>query len=322
MLKTVDKNKVVDISKVRKKEMRNIFNQFLKLDIANGDAREDTIRAYKIHIEEFLNWSDRENVNPAALDKQDIKKYRQYLVDKGMKRATMALKLTVIRRFYQALIDNKVIAVNPAIGIKPPRKRVAVEEETKYLTVREAQRLLNSIPKDEKVKSLRDRAIIMLMMIEGLRTVEIFRANEEDIQKERALVRGKGKDSYIYPRVETLEVLDRYLRVKQREVNSLVDDKGTPLFIGIGNRAEGERLTRRGIRYIVDNYLEKTDLKRPGISCHALRHTCGTLLYQKTRDLKVVQEVLRHSDINTTARYSHIIEQREARYTEKIELDF
>jgi integrase/recombinase XerC/integrase/recombinase XerD len=81
---------------------------------------------------------------------------------------------------------------------------------------------------------------------------------------------------------------------------------GEPLFISIGKGGKpGRRLSRIGVNHTVGTYLVKAVLKWPGISCHALRHTCGHLLYQATRDPKVVQETLRHSSIITAGQYSH-----------------
>lgn len=75
-----------------------------------------------------------------------------------------------------------------------------------------------------------------------------------------------------------------------------------------GNRAGGKRISRRGVRQVVDFYLKKADLKRPGISDHALRHTAATLAYKYTHDLRGVQQMLAHADPKTTARYAHVID--------------
>jgi integrase/recombinase XerD len=83
---------------------------------------------------------------------------------------------------------------------------------------------------------------------------------------------------------------------------------GTPLVAAVGNRAGGQRLSRRGIRHVVDGYLRQAGLKRPGVSDHALRHTAATLAYKYTRDLRAVQHMLGHADPRTTARYAHLVE--------------
>ncbi len=137
-----------------------------------------------------------------------------------------------------------------------------------------------------------------------MRTVEITRANVDDVQPrddQRALlVRGKGHDRLIYLRQDVAEALDAYLETRGQV---LADALGEPLMTAVGNRAGGKRLSRRSVRTIVDAHL---DLKRPGVSNHALRHTGATLAYKYTHDLRAVQDLLGHADSRTTARYARV----------------
>ena len=300
--------------------MITAFANFLHIDVANGDARPDTIRTYKTHVAQWVKWCTNNLIDPQQATQHDVKAYRQCLVSEGMKHATIALKLTTIRRFYQAAIDSRYIESNPADNVKPPRERQAVQDSMNFLSAGEAELLFRAIPKSGTTKALRDKAIIAIMALEGFRAIEVNRACLEDIETlpgggTRILVHGKGKDGYIYPREDTLKAIQNYL-VTRGDIPS--DEQGTPLFTAVGNRAGGHRLTRDGIRDAIDFYLVKAGLKRQGLSCHGLRHTCGALLYQATRDIKVVQETLRHSDISTASRYSHIINRGEARYTNSI----
>ena len=80
-------------------------------------------------------------------------------------------------------------------------------------------------------------------------------------------------------------------------------------------------MDRRGIRYNVDKWLTRAGLKKEGISCHMLRHTCGTLLYKDTKDLQIVKQVLRHSNVNITSKYAHIYNKMDKRYTTGINLN-
>jgi site-specific recombinase XerC len=94
------------------------------------------------------------------------------------------------------------------------------------------------------------------------------------------------------------QVLDAYLDTRGRV---LPDALGVPLLTAVGNRAGGRRLSRRGVRTIVDGHLRRLDLKRPGLSDYALRHTGATLAYKYTHDLRAVQDLLCHADLPTTA---------------------
>lgn len=295
--------------------MLQAFAEFLYIDVASGDAREDTVRSYQSNVKAWVNWCRANAIDPVAATADTVKQYRKHLIDTGKKAGTISLKLTVIRRFYQAAVERGLVATNPALHVKAPRDRSAKEASTKFLTAGELEMLLRSIPKKGTVKDLRDMAIVRLMALEGLRDAEVMRANVSDIEPERILIHGKGKDAYIYPRKDTMAVLMAYRTARGQ---AKTDELGDPLFTAVGNRAGGARISRDGIRTAIDARLEKIGLKRPGLSCHALRHTCGTLLYQETKDLALVQETLRHSNPATTSRYVHIVNRAQVRATEAI----
>jgi integrase/recombinase XerC/integrase/recombinase XerD len=300
--------------------LHQLAGEWFRLDVANGDARPDTLDTYLNHLALWAEWCRDRGINPAHATQEDVKAYRQFLVTCEAKASTISLKLTTMRRFYQAAVDRKLIENNPVAGIRAPRDREA-KEKILYLSAGEAELLIRAVPKDGTLKSLRDRVLIALMAIEGLRRVEIMRGSVQDIETipnggRRILIHGKGKKGYIYPREDTLSALDEY-RTTRGSVDP--DHQGEPLFISVGKGGKpGGRLSRIGVNHIVDTYLVKAGLKRPGISCHALRHTCGHLLYLATRDPKVVQETLRHSNITTAGQYSHAEERSKTRHTQSI----
>ena len=157
------------------------------------------------------------------------------------------------------------------------------------------------------VEDLRDKAMLALMGLHGLRTIEVERASVEDWKPEAPLllVRGKGHDRVVYLRKDVAEAITAYL-IAREPVRT--NSAGTPLFAAVGNFAGGGRISRRGIRKTVDAYLTRAELKRPGVSGHALRHTAATLAYKHTRDLRGVQEMLGHSDPKVTTRYAHVVD--------------
>jgi integrase/recombinase XerC/integrase/recombinase XerD len=295
--------------------------EWLKLDVANGDASEDTVRTYLTHLGQWIGWCRTNGVKPGGATRDDMKIYRQFLVQCGAKHATMALKLTTVRRFYQAAVERGYLETNPVAGIRPPRERRA-SDRIPHLSAGDAELLFRAIPAGVDIQSLRDRAILSLMVLEGLRRVEINRANVEDIESLddveecRMLVRGKGKEAYIYPRPDTLVAISEY--IEQRGVVP-ADRQGAPLFCSVtkGHRTRG-RITRIGINWVIDHYLKEIGAKREGLSCHALRHTCGHLLYQATRDVRVVQETLRHATPAMAAKYAHIEDRKRVRNTAAI----
>ncbi len=297
------------------KQYLEVFAEFLRVEVAHGDAREDTLRTYRSHAHDFLRFLKKKGLQPSQVTYNIVNIYRKELVDRNLAHSTITLKLLAVRRFYDAAVSKGLLPINPAKGVRPPAKREA--EKKKHLTAEEAELLFQEVRNEKGVKGLRDKAMIALMALEGLRSIEVVKANTEDLKGGSMLIHGKERDDYIYPRKDTLEAIKGYICARGFVV---ADKKGTPLFTALSNYTRGKRLSRDGIRSIVNDYLEKAGLKVEGISCHSLRHTCGALLYQATRDLKAVQHALRHRDIKGASLYSHIIHQSEARYTEEIHL--
>jgi integrase/recombinase XerC/integrase/recombinase XerD len=319
------------ISRLTPADYTQLAGEWFNLDVANGDARADTIKTYGEKITHWFRWCAGAGVDPGNPHKEDIKLYRKYLIEretvdgtgvgKKLSHAYIQSLLTVVRRFYDGAVARGYLQGNPATAVKPPRNRTAKDQQVVHLTAGEAELLFRSLPAPEhSLKGIRDRVIIALMMLEGLRRVEIHRANVEDIEDSenggRILVHGKGKDGYIYPREDVMGLLKLYLNRRGQVTR---DESGEPLFSALskGGKPLG-RITRIGLSKLIDTLYSNAAISRPHLACHALRHTCGAQLYQQTRDVKVVQETLRHATIAMAAKYSHIQDRGKARHTQSI----
>lgn len=315
------------ISAITTNNLLVVFAEFLDIDVSAGDASADTLKTYTRQLYQFLQWCDRQQLNPVTLIKDDIKKYRHWMVKQQQyKPATIALKLAVVRRFYQAAVEKGLIAINPAAGVKPPREKFDPAEKITYLEAAEVEILFGVIPQDGSLKSARDRLMLGIMALEGTRTVELHRADIASVvrQGKNLGVRVEGKRSIrVVPLTPDLaRLLVEYLH--QRETNGEVLEPTRPLFISTGNNSRGKRISRRGIRTIVDTYLKLADLKHtPGrtISAHSLRHTAGTLALRSGADLRQVQDLLGHSDPRTTSIYTHVGDRWENNPALKLNID-
>ncbi|WP_019509147.1 tyrosine-type recombinase/integrase [Pleurocapsa sp. PCC 7319] len=315
------------ISTITTNNLLVVFAEFLDLDVSAGDAAMDTLKTYTRQLQQFLAWCDRRQLNPVAIVKNDIKKYRRWMIEqKGYKPATIALKLAVVRRFYQAAVEKGLIPINPAAGVKPPREKQDPAEKITYLEQVEVETLLATIPNDGKLKSARDKAMLAIMALEGTRTIELHRANISSLvrQGRNIGVRVEGKRSIrVVPLTPDIaNLLVNYLHL--RETRGEVLKPARPLFIATGNNSRGKRISRRGIRSVVDQYLKQASLKHtPGrtISAHSLRHTAGTLALRSGSELRQVQDLLGHSDPRTTSIYAHVADRWENNPALKLNID-
>ena len=135
------------------------------------------------------------------------------------------------------------------------------------------------------------------------------------------MIRGKcpkGILEPIYPCDETFAVLEEYLKAIPTDRTIKKDGVLTPLILSSSNRNLMGRISRNGIRSIMNKTLNACNLKNPGCTCHIFRHSCGTNLYQETKDLRLVQEVLWHRAPKITARYAHVADRLTKRYTSRL----
>ena len=303
---------VSKLTEISPDELTAAFAEFLRIDVADGDASTDTVRTYISQIQQYLDWCAYSGMNPALATRRRIKEYRRFLVEeKTYKPATIALKLSVVRRFYEAAVERGLILANPALGVKPPREKRDPAERITFLEKPELKQFLSAIADDGTLKSLRERALIEIMALEGPRTVEMHRANLSDVvqQGDELGIRVEGKRNIRIVPLTPLIAKSLKVYLEARLLAGEILEPSSPLFIAVGNRAGGCRLSRCGIRRIVDRYLHLCNLKhRPGrkLSAHSLRHTAGTLALRAGADLRQVQDLLGHADPRTTSIYAHV----------------
>lgn len=302
------------------------YEDVLKKYVAGGNPSEDTLKNYYGQIREFLSWCKDNDFKPLRLQEPHIILYRDFLIEKKQKVNTVAAKLNSIRKFYHIAQKFHIIQDNPAEDVKAPRDPDAALINIPSLSAGKLEYLFRAIP-NETEKELRDKVIIAFMAIEGLRTVEIHRMNEEDIniEQQTILIHGKGKNAMIYPRPDTFGLLLRYLdskdRFKMNRSKRYPTDDLTPVFTSTSNNMYGHRMIRQAVRDAVNKWLITAGLKEKGKAGHMLRHTCATLLYKETKDLKQIQETLRHSNINMSSKYAHLTDRQENRYTNSIPVE-
>lgn len=300
------------------------YKTLLARYLSQGEPSEDTLRNYYSAIDRYIKWCLENKCHPLKITEYQFMYYRDFLLKNKMKKGSIKSKLNAIKQFYNIAVKLNLIKSSPAkdVGVKAYEPNEI--SPLKFLTIEQLNHLLSIIPAydGKHMEYLRDRTIIMLMALEGLRTVEVYRMSVSDINwdMKTIYIHGKGHNDFIYPRQDVFDALKDYLKVRPSSLAS-VDKFGEPVFTAVSNFSRGKRLDRRGIRYNIDKWLNKAGYKKAGISCHMLRHTCGTLLYRSTKDLQIVKEVLRHSDINITSKYAHVYDQMNKRYSSTIKLN-
>ena len=266
------------------------FEKFLKYERNYSDH---TIRAYLTDLEEFYSFLESREMKMENLRSRDLNLYLLSLYNKNSK-STVSRKLTTLRSFFTFLVKREIIKSNPAKLIPLPKKEKKLPV---FLSVDEAFQLVQA-GNEEKVLVKRDKAILELLYSSGLRVSELSNIKILDIDRSQKIIKvsGKGNKERIVPYGSKAdEALTRYLRSR-----SELDPKEDYLFLN--NR--GIRLSSRSIERTVKKYALLSGISKK-ISPHSLRHTFATHLLGSGADLRSIQELLGHSSLSTTQKYTH-----------------
>ncbi|MCF0224797.1 MAG: tyrosine-type recombinase/integrase [Fibrobacter sp.] len=278
------------------------------------DVRPKSLDTYRKAIKNFLGYVAARGIRePSRLD---IIAYKEFLEAEGKKPTTGRLYLAAVKGFF-AWLEQEGLYRNIAAKVKGAKIEKGFKKD--YLTTNQARGLLESM-KRETPEEKRDFAIVLLSITTGLRTVEISRANIEDIRPAgdftALYIQGKGKDEkadFVKLAPKTEAAIFDYLTTRRGAVGE------SPLFAGIGNRNRGGRLSTRIISKLEKEALKGAGLVSSRLTAHSLRHTAATLNLQNGGTLEETKQLLRHANINTTLIYSHALERASNKSEMRIE---
>lgn len=233
----------------------------------------------------------------ASITTSEVFDFLSYLAndrDHSVEAAARARKLSAIKSFYKYLtIRTKQMQENPVQDLEYPKLRKSLP---KYLTFEQSSALLQAV---SGPNAKRDYAILMLFLNCGIRRSELVGLNLTDVYEDRIRVVGKGnKERFVYFGSACRKALDAYL--EERKTKVLSDNRA--LF---GSR-DNNRISVTAVHRLVKKALLQAGLDSTQFSAHKLRHTAATMMLSGGVDVKTVQEVLGHENLNTTQIYTHI----------------
>lgn len=214
--------------------------------------------------------------------------------DYGISASSRARKISALKSFYKYLtVRTKQCTENPVKDLEYPKIRKSLPH---YLTLEESKALLQSV---QGANAARDFAILMIFLNCGIRRSELVGLNISDVYEDRIRVIGKGnKERIVYMGTATRNAIDAYLL----ERNKIVLSDNRALF---GSR-DKNRISVTAVHRLVKKHMLSAGLDTESLSAHKLRHTAATLMLAGGVDIKTVQEVLGHENLNTTQIYTHI----------------
>ncbi len=267
------------------------------------DVAPLTVKTYKAGITRLITYLKAKQITKPV--REDIAAFKKALQECGCKPATVAAYLSAIRRFFD-WTESEGLYPNITRGIKAPK--IDKGHKRDFLTAPQISRMMKGID-THTVEGKRNFAILALMATGGLRTVEVMRANVEDLSTAGGepvlFVQGKGrtdKKEFVKLTPEVLQAIREYLNARGK-VN-----RKEPLFVSCSHRNRGGRLTTRTISGIAKASMISAGYYSDRLTAHSLRHSAVTIALMAGQSLAEVQYFARHSNINTTQVYAHNVD--------------
>ena len=266
------------------------------------DASPKTVETYTRAVRQFFKYIYENGINQPT--REDVIAYREYLKDTH-KPTTVQNYIVAVRLFFQ-WTEQEGLYPNVADHVKGAK--LDKNHKKDYLTSRQVKKVLETA-REESLQGLRDYAILALMFTGGLRTIEVSRANVEDLRtagdSEVLYLQGKGheeKTDYIKLMPEVEDAIRAYL--KARGAVELTE----PLFTSTSNNSKGARISTRTVSGIVKTALKNAGYDSDKLTAHSTRHTAVTLALMGGQKLEEVQQFARHKNLATTLIYAHNID--------------
>jgi len=282
------------------------MESFLEWSQVKGYSK-DTQRRRQMALRRFIVWCDERDLNePQAITKPILERYQRYLYyyrktnGQPLSFGTQHVMLTSIKRFFKWLTQQNHLLYNPASELELPQKPRRLPRHV--LHIDEVERILAQ-PDIDTCAGIRDRSILETLYSTGIRRMELVNVQIYDIDTKRStlLVRaGKGqRDRYVPIGERALHWLEHY-RLDVRSQLVTANDDGI-LYVN----DEGQTFRRNALTGRVKRYLQQAGIDTPG-SCHLFRHAMATHMLDNGADIRFIQAMLGHADLNTTQIYTHV----------------
>jgi len=266
------------------------------------DASPRTVETYNKAVRQFLSYLKDNGITQPT--REDVISFKEYMASTH-KPTTAQGYLMAVKQFFK-WTHQEGLYPNVADNVKAVKLDKGHKKD--YLTSGQVKGLL-STSKGDSLSEKRDYAVLALMVTSGLRTIEVARANIEDMRTvadfTALYIQGKGhteKTDYVKLTQPVEDAIRAYLKARGKTSGA------EPLFSSISNRDKGQRMTTRSISRIVKGHLLEAGLDSDRLTAHSLRHTTATLNLLNGGSIEETQQLLRHTSINTTLIYSHALE--------------
>ncbi|EFG48987.1 tyrosine recombinase XerD [Aerococcus viridans ATCC 11563 = CCUG 4311] len=282
-------------------KLTEVIEDFLNTMRVEEGLAENSIISYKQELNRMMTYLNRQGIEKVQVISQDtVLDHLKWMDEDHLATSTRSHYVSTLRHFFRYLKLDGVIEDNPMEKISLPKK---TQHLPAVLTLDEVDRIL-ATPDITKPLGLRDRTLLETLYSTGMRVSEIIHIKLEDIHLDMGFIQtiGKGGKERLVPIGEMAEDwINKYLTEGRPKL--VKDEDETQGYLFVNNR--GKPLSRQGVWKNLKKMVMMAHITKD-ISPHTLRHSFATHLLENGADLRVVQELLGHSDISTTQIYTHI----------------
>lgn len=285
---------------MEKNNLKDQIDDYLRYSQVERGLSDNTINAYRQDLEEFRTFVENEGMASWPTEASDVDAFLARQRDLNKATSSISRLISSMRKFYQWLARQNIQKLNPMLEIDLPKKERRLPTA---LSQAEMNRLLEQ-PNTKRKLGIRDRAILETLYATGMRVSELINLELQDLHDDLGLVRvlGKGEKERLIP---ISPVALDWIKKYENEVRD-------PLILQVGKSDEhiflnnrGKKITRQAIWQMIKKYCQMAAIIKD-VTPHTLRHTFATHLLENGADLRVVQEILGHSDISTTQIYTNL----------------
>ena len=282
---------------------RQILDAFIDNIWIEKGLSQNTLDSYRSDLEQFSSWLEKNNLSYKKTSKKEILSYLSFLFQKGLGSKTVARKLSSLKSFFRYLVFKSIIPNDPSSEVETPKLLKSIP---KSISEKEVEALL-AAPDEKTDIGLRDKTMIETLYSCGLRISELTNLELLNLNLRQGVIRviGKGQKERLVPMGDQLiGLLELYISSSRK--NLLNRRHSDFLFLS----TRGQRMTRQSFWHRIKHYCLASGFEPDKISPHVLRHAFATHLLNNGADLRVVQLLLGHSDLNTTQIYTEVARQR------------
>ena len=282
---------------------RQILDAFIDNIWIEKGLSQNTLDSYRSDLEQFSIWLEKNNLSYIKTSKKEILSYLSFLFQKGLGSKTVARKLSSLKSFFRYLVFKSIIPNDPSSEVETPKLLKSIP---KSISEKEVEALL-AAPDEKTDIGLRDKTMIETLYSCGLRISELTNLELLNLNLRQGVIRviGKGQKERLVPMGDQLiALLELYISSSRKNLLS----KRHSDFLFLSTR--GQRMTRQSFWHRIKHYCLASGFEPDKISPHVLRHAFATHLLNNGADLRVVQLLLGHSDLNTTQIYTEVARQR------------